>query len=50
MVDENGKRPAVATASRQRIFPLHLSPIEKLLWTDDRPRYPMAVVLESAFS
>ena len=50
MVDENGKRLAVAAPSRQRIFPLHLTSIEKLLWTDDRPRYPMAFVLEFAFS
>ena len=50
MVDENGKRLAVAAPSRQRIFPLHLTSIEKLLWTDDRPRYPMAFVLQFAFS
>ena len=38
------------TATRQRVFPLHLTSIEKFLWTDDRPRYPMAFVVQLALS
>ena len=38
------------TVSRQRVFPLHLTSIEKFLWTDDRPRYPMAFVIQLALS
>ena len=40
----------MSTASRQRVFPLHLTSIEKFLWTDDRPRYPMAFVIQLALS
>ncbi len=36
----------MATASRQRVFPLHLTPIERFLLADDRPRYPMAFVID----
>jgi len=38
------------TTSRQRVFPLHLSPIEKLLKADDQSLYPMTFVLEFVFS
>ena len=38
------------TNTRQRVFPLHLTPIEKLLWADDHSRYPMTFVLELVFS
>lgn len=37
-------------ATPPRVFPLHLSPIEKLLVADDHPQYPMTFVLESVFS
>jgi hypothetical protein len=38
------------TNARQRVFPLHLTPIEKLLRADDHSRYPMTFVLEMVFS
>ncbi len=38
------------TNARQRVFPLHLTPMEKLLRTDDHLRYPMTFVLEMVFS
>lgn len=34
----------------KRLFPLHLSDIERFLLADDRPAYPMAFVIELAFS
>ncbi|MFO7907529.1 MAG: hypothetical protein ACQESR_23695 [Planctomycetota bacterium] len=40
----------MTTGSRQRIFPLHLTPIEKFLLADDRPKYPMAFVIDMALS
>ena len=36
--------------AQPRIFPLHLTPLEKLLKADDHSRYPMTFVLEMAFS
>ncbi|MCA9242216.1 MAG: hypothetical protein KDA37_18520 [Planctomycetales bacterium] len=30
----------------KRLFPLHLSPVEKLMLADDRPEYPMAFVIQ----
>lgn len=38
------------TGSRQRIFPLHLTPIEKFLLADDCPKYPMAFVIDMTLS
>ncbi len=38
------------TNARQRVYPLHLSPIEKLLRADDCSQYPMTFVLEMVFS
>jgi hypothetical protein len=35
---------------RQRVFPLHLTPLERLLRADDRAQYPMTFVLEMVFS
>lgn len=40
----------MTTGSRQRIFPLHLTPIEKFLLADDRPKYPMAFVIDMMLS
>jgi len=40
----------MATASQDRILPLHLTPIEKFLLADDRPRHPMAFVIDMTFS
>lgn len=40
----------MTTGSRQRIFPLHLTPIEKFLLADDRPKYPMAFVIDVVLS
>ena len=34
----------------KRLFPLHLSDIERFLWVDDRPAYPMAFVIELSFT
>ncbi len=38
------------TNVRKRVFPLHLTPLEKLLRADDHYRYPMTFVLEMVFS
>ncbi len=38
------------TNARQRVFPLYLTPLEKLLRADDHARYPMTFVLEMVFS
>ena len=35
---------------RQRVFPLHLTPLEKLMQADDQSQYPMTFVLEMVFS
>jgi hypothetical protein len=40
----------MATPTRERIFPLHLTPIEKFLLADDRPHCPMAFVIDLTFA
>jgi len=38
------------TSNGQRLFPLHLTPIERFMLADDRPEYPMTFVLRLEFS
>lgn len=40
----------MAAGSRQRVFPLHLTPIESFLLTDDRPEYPMTFIVDMVLS
>ena len=40
----------MATGLRKRIFPLHLTFIEKFLLAEDRPKYPMTFVIDLTFS
>ena len=40
----------VAPAKGKRLFPLYFSPIESLFLADDRPDYPMAFIVQLAFS
>lgn len=40
--------PTVST--RQRIFPLHLTPFENYMFLDDRPSHPMTFVIQLVFS
>lgn len=42
--------PAIPFALPKRLFPLHLTDIERFLLADDRPGYPMAFVIELSFA
>jgi len=40
----------ISKSSDQRIFPLHLTPFESYMVTDDRPDYPMTFIVQFEFS
>jgi hypothetical protein len=42
--------PAQSCPTRQRIFPLHITPFERYMLTDDRPKYPSTFILQLEFS
>ena len=44
-MDTANRETTAPATPRQRLFPLHLSPIESFMLADDQPGYPMTFVI-----